>query len=351
MARHRFPDFWEASAFFIAANANKRGLTLDLSKPAGVDLAKRLIAHCDGVIENFTPRVLESWGLSWEAIQTANPRVILVRMPAFGLSGPWRDHTGFAQTMEQLTGLAWITGHEHDQPRIQRGPCDPLSGMHAAWAFLVALAEREATGRGVHVECTMVEAALNAAAEAIVEFGATGRVLERLGNRSRDAVPQGLYACAGSTPGREQWLALSVETEAQWRALTALLGEPGLAREAAEPVLVRWAAGQPRAALLARLLAAGVPAAPVADPRAASLCPQHAARGFFEEVEHPVVGREPMPTVPFRYASVPRWIRSPAPTLGQHNRGVLAGLLGLSEADLTALEADRIIGTRPRHSA
>ena len=348
MARHRFPDYWEASAFFIAANANKRGLTLDLSKPAGVALAKRLIAHCDGVIENFTPRVLEGWGLGWEAISAANPRAILVRMPAFGLSGPWRDHTGFAQTMEQLTGLAWITGHPHDQPRIQRGPCDPLSGMHAAWAFLVALAERGATGRGVHVECTMVEAALNAAAEAIVEFGASGRVLERMGNRSRTAAPQGLYACAGSAPGREQWLALSVETEAQWRALAALLGEPGLARERAEPVLVRFAAGQPRDALVARLLAVGVPAAPVADPRAASLCPQHAARGFFEEVEHPVVGVQPMPTVPFRYASVERWIRSPAPTLGQHNRDVLAGLLGLSEDEIAALEADRVIGTRPR---
>ncbi len=347
MARHRFPDFWEASAFFIAANANKRGLTLDLSQPRGVALAKRLIAHCDAVIENFTPRVLEGWGLGWEAISAANPRAILVRMPAFGLSGPWRDHTGFAQTMEQLTGLAWITGHPHDQPRIQRGPCDPLSGMHAAWACLVALAEREVTGRGVHVECTMVEAALNAAAEAIVEFGATGRVLERLGNRSREAVPQGLYACAGSSPGREHWLALSIETEAQWRALAALVAEPGLARESAEPVLVRWAAGQGRDALLSRLLAAGVPAAPVADPRAASLCAQHTARGFFEDVMHPVVGSQPTPTVPFRYASVPCWIRSPAPTLGQHNRDVLAGLLGLSDAEIEALEADRIIGTRP----
>jgi crotonobetainyl-CoA:carnitine CoA-transferase CaiB-like acyl-CoA transferase len=220
--------------------------------------------------------------------------------------------------------------------------------MHAAWAFLVALEERRATGRGVHVECTMVEAALNAAAEAIVEFGATGRVLERLGNRSRTAVPQGLYACAGSSPGREQWLALSVETEGQWHALTALLGEPGLSRDAAEPALVRFAASQPREALLARLLAAGVPAAKVADPRAASLCPQHAARGFFEEVEHPVVGVQPLPTVPFRYASLKRWIRSPAPTLGQHNRDVLGGLLGLSAEEIAALEADHVIGTRPR---
>jgi crotonobetainyl-CoA:carnitine CoA-transferase CaiB-like acyl-CoA transferase len=204
--------------------------------------------------------------------------------------------------------------------------------MHAAWAFLVALEEREATGRGVHVECTMVEAALNAAAEAIVEFGETGRVLERMGNRARDVAVQGLYPCAGSTPGREQWVALS-------------------ARDAAgrdEPELREWIAGRPREAVLAGLRERGIPAAPVADPRASSLHPQHGARGFFEDVEHPVVGRQPTPTVPFRYASVARWTRSPAPTLGQHNREILGGLLGLSDAELADLEASDIIGTRPR---
>jgi crotonobetainyl-CoA:carnitine CoA-transferase CaiB-like acyl-CoA transferase len=332
MVRHRFPAFWEASAFFLAANANKRGLTLDLGQPAGIALAKRLIAHCDGVIENFTPRVLEGWGLGWEAISAANPRAILVRMPAFGLTGPWRDHPGFAQTMEQLTGLAWITGHPDDQPRIQRGPCDPLSGMHAAWSFLAALEEREATGRGVHVECTMVEAALNAAAEAIVEYGASGRILERMGNRSRDVALQGLFACAGSAPGRERWVAVSA-------------AEPGGLDEAA---LRAWCAARPRDEVLRLLHERGIPAAAVADPRAASLHPQHAARGFFEELEHPVVGRQPMPTVPFRYASVARWLRSPAPTLGQHNRELLSGLLGLGDAEIAALEGAGVIGTRPR---
>jgi len=337
MARHRFPAFWEASAFFLAANANKRGVTLDLARPEGVALAKRLVAHCDGVVENFTPRVLEGWGLGWEAISAANPRAILVRMPAFGLTGPWRDHPGFAQTMEQLSGLAWITGHPDDQPRIQRGPCDPLSGMHAAWSFLVALAEREATGRGVHVECTMVEAALNAAAEAIVEFGATGRVQERLGNRSRDARLQGLFPCAGSAPGREKWVAVSATAPGERTPVP--LDEAGLRA---------WIAARPRDEVLRALHEQGIPAAAVADPRAASLHPQHAARGFFEEIDHPVVGRQPLPAVPFRYESVARWLRQPAPTLGQHNRDVLGGLLGLGDAELAALEADGVIGTRPR---
>jgi crotonobetainyl-CoA:carnitine CoA-transferase CaiB-like acyl-CoA transferase len=332
MARHRFPEFWEASSFFLAANANKRGLTLDLSRPEGVALAKQLIAHSDGVIENFTPRVLEGWGLDWEAIQAANPRAILVRMPAFGLSGPWRDHPGFAQTMEQLSGLAWITGHADDQPRIQRGPCDPLSGMHAAWAFLVALEEREALGRGVHVECTMVEAALNAAAEAIVEFGANGRVLERMGNRAPGVALQGLFPCAGHQPGQERWVAVSA-------ADPGPLDEEGLRA---------WVAARERDEVLAMLAERGIPAAAVADPRAASLHPQHLARGFFEEVQHAVVGRQPIPTVPFRYASCSRWLRRPAPTLGEHNRELLGGLLGLGDREIERLEARGVIGTRPR---
>jgi crotonobetainyl-CoA:carnitine CoA-transferase CaiB-like acyl-CoA transferase len=184
--------WWEWSPFFLASNANKRGLALNLAAPRGRELALRLLARADAVVENFTPRVLEQWGLGWPAIQAANPRCILVRMPAFGLDGPWRDHTGFAQTMEQMTGLAWRTGHPEDQPRIQRGPCDPLAGMHAAFALLVALAERERSGRGHRVECTMVEGALNAAAEQLVEWSAYGRALGRMGNRSPEATPQGL---------------------------------------------------------------------------------------------------------------------------------------------------------------
>jgi crotonobetainyl-CoA:carnitine CoA-transferase CaiB-like acyl-CoA transferase len=361
MARHRFPDWWEAGAFFVAANTNKRGLTLDLRNPRGLALLKRLIAVSDGLIENYTPRVLENFGLDWGAVREVNPRAILVRMPAFGLSGPWREHTGFAQTMEQLTGLAWVTGHPHDQPRIQQGPCDPLAGMHGAWAFLVALAEREATGRGLHVESTMVEAALNAASEQLIEFTAYGRLLERMGNRSPTAAPQGLYPCAGSEPGREQWLALSVETDEQWRGLVRALGDPPwtadpslasfrgrfAAHDEIDERLRAWAAARDRDAAIAVLHAAGVPAAAVADPRRASESPQHRARGFFEEIDRAVIGRHPTPTVPFRYASVARWLRRPAPTLGEHNREILVDLLGVTAEELATLEADGVIGTRP----
>src|SRR5262249_22576358 len=140
--------------------------------------------------------------------------------------------TGFAQTMEQITGMAWITGHPDDRPRIQRGPCDPLAGMHAAFGLLVALGGRDADGRGRLVECTMVEGALNAAAEPILEYTAYGRLMQRMGNRSPEAAPQGLYPCKPHDPaGSAGWLALAVASDAQWRALAEVLGwgrEPAL---------------------------------------------------------------------------------------------------------------------------
>ena len=208
-------QWWEYSAFFLAANTNKLGLTLDLDQDRGRALLLQLVERADLVVENFTPRVLEAFDLGWDVIHATNPRAVMVRMPAFGLTGPWRDRPGFAQTMEQITGLAWLTGHVDDQPRIQRGPCDPNGGLHAAFAALVGLAQRDRTGSGCLVEAPMFEAALNVAAEPVIEWSAYGNRIARYGNRGPAAAPQGLYACAGW----EQWLALAVATDEQWSAL------------------------------------------------------------------------------------------------------------------------------------
>ena len=353
--------WWERSAFYLAANSNKRGIALNLADPDGVAIARKLIATCDVVIENFTPRVLENWGLDWPVIHAINPQTILVRMPAFGLDGPWRNNTGFAQTMEQLTGLAWLTGHADDQPRIQRGPCDPLSGMHATFALLVALEERRAKGEGVQVECTMVEGALNAAAEQLIEFTAYGNLMQREGNRSPCAAPQGLYPCRDHSAETPRWLALSIASDEQWAALQVWLGEPPWAaarklssltgrRAAHDDIDARLRphfAALDRDATVTALLQQGIPAAPVADPRESSLHPQMVARHFHERVEHAVVGKVPLPGLPFRYASVERWIRSGPPLLGEHNREIL-GELGVDEAEIERLIASEVVGDRPK---
>jgi len=350
------PEWWERSHITLAANTNKRGITLNLADPKGLAVCKRLLATSDVFVENFSPRVVEGFGLDWDAVHALNPRTIQVRMPAFGLSGPWRDHVGFAQTMEQISGLAWMTGHADDQPRIQRGPCDPLAGMHAAYAVLVALADREHTGEGTLLECTMVEGALNAAAEIAIEWSAYGVELGRDGNRGPEGAPQNIYACRGV----ENWLALAVTCDEHWAALVEELGKPDWACDAElasaagrrtkhdriDEELSAWAAGQDVGEASERLLARGIPAAELVDHRRASSQPQMAARGFFELLDHPVAGVHPIPGPPFRYATVERWQRTATPTMGQHNYEVLREL-GLSQAEIDDLAADAVIGTRP----
>lgn len=340
-------DWWEWGHMFVAANVNKLDLTLDLGSPRGMELLLELVPKCDLVVENFAPRVAERWGLTWDVVRRLNPRAVMMRMPAFGLSGPWRERPGFAQTMEQMCGLAWVTGPLGGPPRIVRGPCDPIAGMHGAFAALLALEEARRTGVGHFVEATMIEAAVNCAAEVLF-----GDHPIRMGNRSPESAPQGLYPCAGT----EQWVALSVASDEQWQALRTALGwedDPGLSTLAGrherhdelDDRLSAWAAGLTPEDAAAQLQAVGVPAVAAWDPRIVSRHPQLEARGLFEPVTHDVVGEHPVPGLPFRWTGIGRWNRTPTPVLGRHNREVLSGLLGLSGDELDELEAEGIIGT------
>ena len=349
--------WWEWCAMLHGMNAGKRGITLDLSQPRGVELARALVARCDVVVENFSPRVLDNLGLRYDDLAREQPGLVMVRMPAFGLDGPWRDRTGFAQTMEQVSGMAWATGFPDGSPLIPRGPCDPLAGMHAVLALLVALEHRRRTGEGQLVESTMVEAALNAAADQVLERQAYGRLVGRAGNRGPVAVPQGLYPCRGT----EQWIAIAVVTDAHWAALVDVIGRPPWAtaaslatragRRAAEDAidesLARCLRTEDRDALVARLLAAGVPAAPTIHPSEVAANPQIRARGFLEPVTHPVTGVHELPGLPMRFSGMDRWYRAPAPTLGEHTVPVLRELLGLDDRAIETLRAERIIGDRP----
>lgn len=353
------PAWLEWGPLFHGANANKRGITLDLTRPAGRDLCLRLVERADVVIENATPRVVESFGLDWDVVHAANPHALMVRMPAYGLDGPWRDRPGFAQTMEEATGLAWATGWPDGPPLLPRGPVDPLAGMHAALAVLAALDERDRTGRGVLVEVPLVEVALNAAAEQVITWTGEGVLQGRLGNRDRRAAPQGVYACAGA----EEWLALSVDGDEHWTALTAALDrddwavDPDLAEPAGrraahdrlDDAIAAWCAERPLAEAVEHLWSAGVPVGACVSPTEISANEHLRARGFFETVQHPVTGAHPLPSLPFRLASRGDrpWFTSPAPTLGQHTEEVLRDLLGLDDDELDRLRADAVIGTEP----
>jgi crotonobetainyl-CoA:carnitine CoA-transferase CaiB-like acyl-CoA transferase len=349
--------WWEYSGHFLANNAGKRGITLDLDDSEGRNLLLRLVAISDALVENFSPRVLDNFGLTWSVVQQANPQAIMVRMPAFGLDGPWRDRTGFAQTMEQASGLAWLTGYPDGPPIIPRGPCDPLAGMHAAFVLLACLYERDLSHQGHFVESTMIEAALNAAAGMAVEYSAYGFEAARSGNRDRSAAPQGVYQCGV----RDEWLALTVTTDEQWKGLVKTMGSPLWALDSAyssafgrrrahdqiDAGISAWASTCNRDEAVEKLLESQVPASAVLDPPDAWDNEQVRFRKFLESVEHQVVGAHEVPGMPFRFGTRSQpWNRSSAPVLGQHNLEVLQGLLGVPREVVASLERAGVVGDR-----
>ena len=346
---------WELSCITHGANTNKHAITLDLESEAGLDLARRLIRQSDIVIENFSPRVMENFGLGWEAIQALNPQAIMVRMPAFGLEGPWRERTGFAMTIEQVSGLAWLTGYADRSPLVPRGCVDPLGGMNAVFATLGALRLREQGQGGQLVEVPLVEAGLAVAAEQVLEHTAYGTLLQRNGNRMPQATPQGVFQGSDG-----EWLAISVSRPQHWRALVAVLDEPSLrdteleqpasrrAREdEIEGLLEAWCSRHPAAELAERLANNGVPAAFLHNVRDLNRHPQLTETGFFQRLPHAVVGELDYPGFPFRLDGQYLPLLRPAPLLGEHNREILQGLLGLDEAEIAALEQSAVIGNRP----
>ncbi len=350
----RRDDWWEWSPLTHGANTGKRSVTLDLSSGDGLGLAKRLVEMSDIVIENYSPRVMENFGLGWDEVHRLNPGAVMVRMPAFGLTGPWRDRTGFAMTIEQASGLAFLTGDPGGPPLVPRGVCDPLGGMHAVFATLLALEHRAQTGEGTLVEIPLVEAGLNAAAEQVIEWTAYGQLLQRQGNRSPYAAPQGVYPAEGE----DKWVAISIDEDSQWPALAALIGHDDWDRWASrderrarhdeiDDAIARWTASRDRDRAVLVLLDAGVPAAPVISGRESIDNPQLAARGHHQWMDHAVVGRVPYPSFSGRFNGQYHHLGRPAPTLGEHNEEILRDVLGLDATEIARLAQTQVIGTRP----
>jgi crotonobetainyl-CoA:carnitine CoA-transferase CaiB-like acyl-CoA transferase len=356
-------QWWEKSPIFSGLNTNKKGVTLNLQSAAGRELLMRLIATCDVIVENFTPRVLDQIGLDFAAVQAVRPDAIMLRMPGFGLDGPWRDNSAFAYVIEAASGISWLTGYPDRNPYEPYSIGDPNAGVHALNALLLALEHRRNTGEGVHIEAAMVDAALNIAAEQVIEYSAYGALLERDGNRGPVAAPQNLYRTNEIDEfGRPDcWVAVAVATDEQWEGLRDALGRPEWATDPAlatangrrqhheliDEHLGAWCAERTGDEIVGALWDHDVPAANVMQPHRQSELPQLAARGFFEVVDHPVNATTRHSTVPFTSSRGPGRIHvQPAPLLGQHNHEVLSEL-GLSDKDIDELESQGVIGTAP----
>jgi crotonobetainyl-CoA:carnitine CoA-transferase CaiB-like acyl-CoA transferase len=356
-------QWWEKSPIFSGLNTNKKGLTLDLQSTAGRDLLMRLIATCDVIVENFTPRVLDQIGLNFAAVQAVRPDAIMLRMPGFGLDGPWRDNPAFAYVIEAASGISWLTGYPDRNPYEPYSVGDPNAGVHALNALLLALEHRRHTGQGVHIEAAMVDAALNVAAEQVIEYSAYGALLQRDGNRGPTAAPQNLYLTneIDEFGRRDCWIAIAVATDEQWRGLTDALGSPEWAADAAcatadgrrqrhdliDEHVGKWCEQRSGNEIVEALWSRGVPVAKVIQPHRQSELPQLAARGFFQVVDHPVNATTKHSTLPYTSSRGPDKLHvRPAPLLGQHNREVLSEL-GLSDKGIDELEAQGVIGTAP----
>ncbi|HWE57275.1 MAG TPA: CoA transferase [Acidimicrobiales bacterium] len=353
-------QWWERSPIFAALNANKRSLTLDIQSEPGRAVLHRLIATTDVIVENYTPRVLEQSGLSFDQLRRIRPDIILVRMPGFGLDGPWRDNAAFAYTIEDASGLTWMTGHPDQKPLEPYCVGDPNAGVHALAGLLLALQHRRRTGEGVMVEAAMVDAAVNVTAEQVIEYSATGRLMERTGNRSLTAAPQNLYRTADVDEygGDDSWVAISIETDEQWESLLGALGwdpdprfvHPAGRRDHQDLIdrhLADWCAGRKADEIVELLWPAGVPVAPVVQPHRVGDLAQFEWRRHFETVEHPALGAARYATAPFRLSGRPGPLHTrPAPMLGEHNAEILASL-GLSEDEISTLTSEGVIGREP----
>jgi crotonobetainyl-CoA:carnitine CoA-transferase CaiB-like acyl-CoA transferase len=353
----RNDTLWEWSHVFHGTNSGKRDITLQLDHVEGLELLKQLIADADILIENFSARVMPAFGLDEETVKALNPRVIFVRMPAFGLDGPWRDRAGFAMTVEQASGLAWVTGYE-DMPLVVRGACDPLGSAHTVFAIGLALEERQRTGRGQVVEVALVEPALAVAAEQVIEYSAYGTLLGRSANAMPHAAPQGIF----ETHAESERVAVSVTSDEEWRGLCRVLEADDWRQssdlsthsgrlanhDALVARLSAWIRTRSRDDVIRALLAEGVPASASINNHSLMPNPQLEARHFFQTLKHPVTGETRYPAFPAIFSHLERDLhRTPPPTLGQHNREVLQNELGIDNREFERLEEEGIIGTRP----
>ncbi len=350
-------DWYETGTLFQATNLGKRNLTLDLNREEGRELLLRLVETADVLIENFAPRVMERFGLDYPQVRERKPDIIMVRMPAFGLEGPWRNYVGWAMAIAQAAGISWITGDPSDElPRNPGAFVDPAVAMHALVAIQAALAHHRRTGEGQLIEMAQVETAAYMCPEPVIDYSMNGRTLARQGNRSLEHAPEGVFPCADGA-----YVALSVRDDADWSRMVEMLGNPDWAGDPAlaslagrleranevDAQLREWTAQRDAARVAELLVERQVPAATLLLAPNMYDEPQLEARSYYQTLHHPISGERRYPVWPMRFSfATGETHPSCTATLGQHNAEILRGELGLSRAELERLRKEKIIGER-----
>ena len=365
-----YPDWWrgvdrrphvvaerlyEKTGRFAVMNRNKRGVTIDLTRPAGIRLAKALVQQADATVDNYSVDVLPKFGLGPDALHALKPGIVTMSMSAFGASSPWRECRAYGSTLEQASGLPRLVGEENDVP-VMGHPAygDPVGGLNGAAALLSALLHARRTGQGQHIDLSQIECMMQMTAPWLIANSANHQPPQRYGMRHPDYAPHGNYRCAGE----DAWIVLAVTNDAQWQALCRVIARDNFANDATlaqvagrrdyadeiDAALAAWCSTRDADAIMAAMQQAGIAAGVARKPLGLLDDPHLKARGFWQEIDREYVGMHAQPSVAFRPGSAPIAIRHAAPTLGERNREVFGSLLGMSDAQIDALEADGVIG-------
>ncbi|MFP7296465.1 CaiB/BaiF CoA transferase family protein [Neobacillus niacini] len=348
-------DWWELGPQFNAANMNKLGLTLNLNDPEGIKLFIDLVKKSDVVIENFSPRVMENFGLSYDELCKVKPELIMVSMPAYGKSGPYRDKPGFAYTFEILSGIAQTNGYENENPMIISGVGDVIASFHTAYALLVALEYRSQTGKGQHIEVAQSEACANLIGQPIADVSMNGRSWGRMGNRQPNMAPHGVYR----SKGEDSWIAIAITNDVEWKRFCEVIGNPLLAdderfktaaarceyQDELDELVENWTVKLCHREASDILQKNGLSAGPVLEVD--EMVEDPFLQGMFQEMTRDLTGTHLFPSWPVKFSGDRLEHLSPAPKLGQHNEYVLKNILELTDEQIGVLKQRDIIGIEP----
>ena len=334
----RHPD---RAQFMANFNTSKRGITLDLKNPEGQRVARRMADWADVVLESFSPGTMARFGLDWDALSSGRDDLIMLSTCMRGQTGRERTYSGFGGQGAAIAGLFGLVGWQDRPPSGPWGAyTDFITPRFAVAALGAALLHRQRTGKGQYIDVSQIECGIRFLEPLVLEHAGNGNVATRLGQGSPQLQPHGVFACRGT----HRYIAVGVETDTEREALARTVGHAGDAEDGLDSALTAWCESRDAFAAAACLRREGVPAQVVARPVDLYQDEQLAHRRFFVTLNHPVMGPTPYDGPATIYSRTPQRLRAPAPCLGQHNREVMGGVLGIDGAEYERLRAAGAFG-------